>query len=94
MIVSELMLLSIVTLFSIQNLAVRSGRSAKVTARVLMNIIAIILLLDYSLSHKLRQAIRASRLTNEKEIKKQLNLLKENVRGLQQIRYILVPHKV
>ena len=84
----------IVTLFSIQNLAVRSGRSAKVTARVLMNIIAIILLLDYSLSYKLRQAIRASRLTNEKEIKKQLNLLKENVRGLQQIRYILVPHKV
>ena len=84
----------IVTLFSIQNLAVRSGRSAKVTARVLMNIIAITLLLDYSLSHKLRQAIRASRLTNEKEIKKQLNLLKENVRGLQQIRYILVPHKV
>jgi hypothetical protein len=68
----------IVTLFSIQNLAVRSGRSAKVTAtaRVLMNIIAITLLLDYSLSHKLRQAIRASRLTNEKEIKKQLNLLK------------------
>jgi len=41
-----------------------------------MNIIAITLLLDYSLSHKLRQAIRASRLTNEKEIKKQLNLLK------------------
>jgi len=52
-----------------------------------MNIIAITLLLDYSLSHKLRQAIRASRLTNGKEIKKQLNLLKENVRGLQQIRY-------
>jgi hypothetical protein len=46
-----------------------------------MNIIAITLLLDCSLSHKLRQAIRASRFTTGKEIKKTVESTKRECEG-------------